>query len=111
MVTATETQQKTSKPISPTSTGGVFIHLSPKETMETQFKSLSPDYSVAELLAIKIKQEAIDLKGVEFDCYFNCIFNWKYITLGIYPNGKVYTMYSMTGFSSLEKVFGIKQAK
>ena len=33
MVTATETQQKTSKPISPTSTGGVFIHLSPQKTM------------------------------------------------------------------------------
>ncbi len=79
--------------------------------METQFKSLSPDYSVAELLAIKIKQEAIDLKGVEFDCYFNCIFNWKYITLGIYPNGQVYTMYSDRGFSSLEKVFGTQEAK
>jgi len=33
MVTATETQQKTSKPISPTSTGGVFIYLSPQKTM------------------------------------------------------------------------------
>ena len=77
----------------------------------TQFKSLSPDYSVAELLAIKIKQEAIDLKGVEFDCYFNCIFNWKYITLGIYPDGQVYTMYSDRGFSSLDKVFGTQKAK
>ena len=26
--------------------------------MKTQFKSLSPDHSVAELLALKIKQEA-----------------------------------------------------
>ena len=75
--------------------------------MITQFKSLSPDYSVAELLAIKIKQEGIDLKGREFDCYFNCVFNWKYITLGIYPDGTVYTMYSDTGFSSLAKVYGL----
>jgi len=77
----------------------------------TQFKSLSPDYTVAELLAMKLKQEAIDLKGVEFDCYFNCIFDWAFITLGIYPNGQVYTMYSNKGFSSLEKVFGIEGAK
>ena len=89
----------------------LIIKTSQRIQMKTQFKSLSPDYSVAELLAIKIKQEAINLKGVEFDCYFNCIFNWKFITLGIYPNGQVYTMYSNTGFSSLEKVFGIKEVK
>ncbi len=79
--------------------------------METQFKSLSPDYSVAELLALKIKQEAERIEDDQINHYFQCVFNWKYITLGIYPNGKVYTMYSMTGFSSLDKVFGIKEAK
>mgnify|MGYP001346598316 CR=1 FL=1 len=54
---------------------------------------------------------ASNLKGVEFDCYFNCIFDWNFITLGIYPDGTVYTMYSDTGFSSLAKVFGTKEAK
>lgn len=76
--------------------------------MKTQFKSLSPDHSVAELLAMKLKQEAINLKGVEFDSYFNCVFDWGFITLGIYPDGTVFTMYSDTGFSSLAKVFGPK---
>tara|TARA_R100000353_G_scaffold41935_1_gene33344 strand:+ start:581 stop:820 length:240 start_codon:yes stop_codon:yes gene_type:complete len=79
--------------------------------MKTQFKSLSSDYTVAELLSIKLKQEASNLNGVEFDCYFNCIFDWKFITLGIYPDGTVYTMYSNTGFSSLAKVFGAKEIK
>ena len=78
---------------------------------KTHFKSLSPDHSVAELLAIKIKQEATNLKGIEFDSYFDSTFNWRFITLGIYPNGQVYTMYSDKGFSSLDKVFGIKEAK
>ena len=79
--------------------------------MKTQFKSLSPDHSVAELLAIKIKQEAKNLKGIEFDSYFDSTFNWRFITLGIYPDGQVYTMYSDTGFSSLDKVFGIEEAQ
>ena len=78
---------------------------------KTHFKSLSPDHSVAELLAIKIKQEATNLKGIEFDSYFDSTFNWRFITLGIYPSGQVYTMYSDTGFSSLDKVFGIKEVK
>ena len=77
----------------------------------THFKSLSPDHSVAELIAIKIKQEATNLKGIEFDSYFDSVFCWRFITLGIYPNGQVYTMYSDTGFSSLDKVFGIEEAK
>ena len=38
MVTATETQQKTSKPISPTLTGGVFIHLSPLKKMYKNYQ-------------------------------------------------------------------------
>ena len=79
--------------------------------MKTQFKSLSSDHTVAELLSMKLKQEAINLNGVEFDCYFNCIFDWNFITLGIYPDGTVYTMYSNTGFSSLAKVFGAKETK
>ncbi len=41
---------------------------------------------------------------------FECVFNWKFITLGIYPDGQVYTMYSDIGFSSLDKVFGTKEA-
>ena len=78
----------------------------------THFKSLSPDHSVAELLAIKIKQEAEHIQDDKINAYLEClIFNWKFITLGIYPNGKVYTMYSDTGFSSLDKVFGIEEAK
>ena len=79
--------------------------------MKTQFKSLSPDYSVAELLAIKIKQEAEHIQDDKINDYFECVFNWKFITLGIYPNGHGYTMYSDTGFSSLDKVFGIEEAK
>ena len=77
----------------------------------THFKSLSPDHSVAELLTIKLNQEATNLKGIEFDSYFDSTFNWRFITLGIYPNGQVYTMYSDTGFSSLDKVFGTEEAK
>ena len=80
--------------------------------MKTQFKSLSPDHSVAELLAIKIKQEAENIQDDKINAYFECLlFNWQFITLGIYPNGHVYTMYSDTGFSSLDKVFGIEEAK
>ena len=79
--------------------------------MKTQFKSLSPDHSVAELLAIKIKQEAEHIQDDRINDYFKCVFNWNFITLGIYPNGKVYTMYSDTGFSSLDKVFCIEEAK
>jgi len=79
--------------------------------MKTQFKSLSADHSVAELLALKIKQEAEHIKDDKINHYFECVFNWNFITLGIYPDGQVYTMYSDTGFSSLDKVFGIKEAK
>ena len=79
--------------------------------MKTQFKSLSPDHSVAELLSIKIKQEAEHIPDDRINNYFECVFNWKFITLGIYPNGHVYTMYSDTGFSSLDKVFGIEEAE
>ena len=76
--------------------------------MQTQFKSLSPDHSVAELLAIKIKQEAEHIEDDKINDYFKCLFNWNFITLGIYPDGTVYSMYSETGFSSLAKVFGPK---
>ena len=79
--------------------------------MKTQFKSLSPDHSVAELLSIKIKQEAENIQDDKINAYLECLFNWQFITLGIYPNGQVYTMYSDTGFSSLDKVLGIKEAK
>ena len=79
--------------------------------MKTQFKSLSPDHSVAELLAIKIKQEAEHIEDDKINDYFECLFNWNFITLGIYPDGTVYSMYSETGFSSLAKVFGIEEAK
>ena len=80
--------------------------------MKTQFKSLSPDHSVAELLSIKIKQEAANIQDDKINAYFeSLLFNWKFITLGIYPDGQVYTMYSDTGFSSLDKVLGIKEAK
>ena len=80
--------------------------------MKTQFKSLSPDHSVAELLALKIKQEAEHIQDDKINAYLECLlFNWNFITLGIYPDGQVYTMYSDTGFSSLDKVFGIKEAK
>jgi len=78
--------------------------------MKTQFKSLSPDHSVAELLSIKIKQEAANIQDDKINAYFECLLlNWQFITLGIYPNGQVYTMYSDTGFSSLDKVFGIEE--
>ena len=80
--------------------------------MKTQFKSLSPNHSVAELLALKIKQEAEHIQDDKINAYLEClIFNWKFITLGIYPNGKVYTMYSDKGFSSLEKVLGTQEVK
>jgi len=80
--------------------------------MKTQFKSLSPNHSVAELLSIKIVQEAENIQDDKINAYFECLFfNWQFITLGIYPDGQVYTMYSDTGFSSLDKVFGIKEAK
>jgi hypothetical protein len=73
--------------------------------MKTQFKSLSPDHSVAELLSLKIKQEAEHIQDDKINHYFECVFNWKFITLG-----QVYTMYSDIGFSSLDKVFGTKEA-
>ncbi len=79
--------------------------------MKTQFKSLSPDHSVAELLALKIKQEAEHIQDDKINHYFECVFNWNFITLGIYPDGQVYTMYSDTGFSSLDKVYGTEEAK
>ena len=79
--------------------------------MKTQFKSLSPDHSVAELLSLKIKQEAEHIQDDKINHYFECVFNWKYISFGIYPDGQVYTMYSDRGFSSLDKVFGTQKAK
>ena len=80
--------------------------------MKTQFKSLSPDHSVAELLSIKIKQEAENIQDDKINAYFECLlFNWGFISLGINDKGHVHTIYSDNRFFTLEEMFKRPEVK
>ena len=80
-----------------------------KSHYQTQFKSLSPDHGVAELLAIKIKQESERIEDDKICSYFETLFNWGFISLGINDKGHVHTLYSDHKFWTLEEMFPSKK--